>query len=166
MGAADGAIELRHDLRPGDLGNVLALHGVLYAAEYGFNHIFESYVAETLAEFARAPRPDRDRLWVAERDGHLVGSIAIVGREGGAAQLRWLLVAPDARGHGLGRRLIGEALAFCRAAGYSSVYLWTVSALTEAAHLYSAIGFQKTEALPPSFWGVEVIEERYDLALS
>ena len=165
-GDAAGAPTLRHDLRPGDLGTVLRMHGVLYAAEYGFNHIFESYVAETLAGLGRTYRPDRDRLWLAERDGQVVGTVAIVGREAGAAQLRWLLVRPEARGLGLGRRLVAEALDFCRAGGYASVFLWTVSALDEAARLYVSCGFRKTETLPPTRWGVEVIEERYDLALS
>src|SRR5579864_4515503 len=103
-------ITIRHDLRPGDLGRVTLLHGVLYAEEYGFDHTFEAYVAETLGAFGRAAPRDGDRLWLAERDGHIVGSIGIVGRDEGAAQLRWLLIHPDARGRGLGRRLLREAL--------------------------------------------------------
>jgi GNAT superfamily N-acetyltransferase len=156
-------VTVRHDLRPGDMGRVIALHGVLYAEEYGFDHGFEAYVAETVAEFGRLARPDLDRLWVAEREGQLVGSIAIVGREDGAAQLRWFLVHPDARGSGLGRRLVHEALTFCRAAGYRSVYLWTVTGLDAAARLYVAAGFRKTETKPPAtLWGVDLAEERYD----
>src|SRR3954466_15225154 len=124
-----GDLTVRHDLRPGDMGRVIALHGQLYAEEYGFDHGFEAYVAETVAEFGKLARPGLDRLWVAEREGRLVGSIAIVGRENGAAQLRWFLVHPDARGSGLGRRLIDDALTFCRTGGYQSVYLWTVSGL-------------------------------------
>lgn len=161
----DGRITVRHDLRPGDIGRVTALHGVLYAEEYGLSQIFEAYVAETLAEFGKLDRPGRDRIWLAESNGRLVGSIGIVGREGGAAQLRWLLVAPEARGHGLGQRLLDEALAFCRAGGCASVYLWTISILPTAAALYLRAGFRKTAETGPSWWGREVIEERYDLAL-
>jgi GNAT superfamily N-acetyltransferase len=158
-------ITVRHGPRPGDLGRVTALHGELYAAEYGFDCRFEAYVAETLGEFGRLARPGRDRLWLAETGGRLIGSVGIVGREDGAAQLRWLLVAPEGRGRGLGRRLLGEALAFCREAGYRSVYLWTVGQLTTAARLYLEAGFRKTEALPPADWGAPVVEERYDLRL-
>ena len=157
-------VTIRHDLRPGDMGRVIAMHGVLYAEEYGFDHGFEAYVAETVAEFGTLARPGRDRLWVAELDGRLVGSIAILGREDGAAQLRWFLVDPETRGQGLGRRLIDESLAFCRAAGYRSVYLWTVTGLDAAARLYVAAGFRKTETKPPALlWGVHLAEERYDL---
>ncbi len=160
---ASSGVLIRHDLRPGDMGRVIALHGMLYAEEYGFDHGFEAYVAETVAEFGRLARPGLDRLWVAERAGQLVGSIAIVGREDGAAQLRWFLVHPDARGSGLGRRLLHEALTFCRAAGYRSVYLWTVTGLEAAARLYVADGFRKTETKPPAtLWGVDLAEERYD----
>jgi len=159
-------ITLRHGLRPGDMGRVIALHGELYAQEYGFDHGFEAYVAETVAEFGKLARPDLDRLWLAERAGQLVGCIAIIGREDGLAQLRWFLVRPEARGSGLGRRLVGEALAFCRAAGYRSVCLWTVSGLDAAAHLYLSAGFQKTETKPPAaLWGATLSEERYDLTL-
>jgi N-acetylglutamate synthase-like GNAT family acetyltransferase len=162
-----GAVSVRHDLRPGDLGRVIAQHGVLYAQEYGLNIGFEAYVAETMAEFGKLARPGLDRLWLAERGGELVGSIAILGREAqGVAQLRWFLVHPDARGTGLGRQLVAESLAFCRGAGYRSVYLWTVNGLDAAAHLYRSAGFQKTETRPPvHLWGAELSEERYDLTL-
>ncbi len=163
---AERRVTLHHDLRPGDLGRVTELHGVLYAEEYGFDHRFEAYVAETLGEFGRTARPGLDRLWIAELAGRLVGSVGIVGREGGAAQLRWVLVHPDGRGHGLGRRLLHEALDFCRAAGYRSVFLWTVSPLTAAARLYTTAGFRHTETKPEAApWGVPLSEERYDLTL-
>jgi len=159
-------IAIRSDLRPGDLGRIVALHGEIYAREYGFGAGFEAYVCETLAEFGRSVQPERDRLWIAEIDGRLAGSIGILGRAGNAAQLRCLLLAPEGRGYGLGRRLIETAIAFCRDAGYASVFLWTVQGLPAAAHLYAAAGFTRTDVLPPSDWGVPVVEERYELALS
>jgi GNAT superfamily N-acetyltransferase len=158
-------LTIRHDLRPGDLGRVTELHGKLYTEEYSLSSIFEGYVAETLGEFGKRARSDRDRLWLAELDGRLVGSIGIIGRENGAAQLRWLLVAPEARGRGLGQRLLNDALAFCRDTGCTSVYLWTISLLPTAARMYLAAGFRKTEETGPSWWGREVTEERYDLTL-
>ncbi len=166
MTTADRELSVRHDLRPGDLGRVIAMHGDLYAAEYGFDHRFEAYVAETLGEFGRTARSGRDRLWLAELDGRLVGSIGVVGREHDEAQLRWVLVHPDARGRGSGRRLVGEALAFCRTAGYRSVYLWTVHPLAEAARLYLRAGFVLTEEKPREpMWGTTLSEQRYDLRL-
>jgi GNAT superfamily N-acetyltransferase len=159
-------VTIRHDLRPGDLGRVTTMHGVLYAEEYGWDHTFEAYVAETLAEFGRALRPGQDRLWLAELDGQLIGSIGIVGRESGLAQLRWFLVHPDARGRGLGQRLVNDALAFCRTAGYRAVFLWTEARLTAAARRYMAAGFRMTdEREPQAMWGTTIVEQRYDLTL-
>jgi GNAT superfamily N-acetyltransferase len=157
-------ITLRHDLRPGDLGAVVALHGKIYAREYGFDATFEAYVAGPLAEFVHANRP-RDRLWLAETDGELVGCIAIVGVSDKVAQLRWYLVSPATRGQGLGSRLLNEAIAFCRQNGYDSIFLWTVSALETAAHLYRKVGFVKVEEKPAVQWGIEVVEEKYALDL-
>jgi ribosomal protein S18 acetylase RimI-like enzyme len=158
-------IALRTDLRPGDIGTIIRLHAVLYTKEYGWDHTFEGYVAESLAEFALAYDPARDRLWLAERDGEIVGSIGVVHRPNKEAQLRWLLVDPAARGQGLGRRLLDEALAFCRNCGYRSAYLWTVSKLDAAVHLYHTLGFERTEQETHDTWGETLTEERYDISL-
>src|SRR5262245_6999107 len=85
---------VRHEMRPGDTVAIVHLHGTIYAREYGFDATFEAYVAGPLAEFVRA-RSDRDRLWIVERDGHIVGCIAIVAVSGAEAQLRWFLVDPE-----------------------------------------------------------------------
>src|SRR3974377_1394124 len=82
---------LRHDLKPGDLGQIVQLHGTIYARECGFDPTFEAYVAGPLAVFVRK-HTDRDRLWIAEREGRVVGCIAIVGASANEAQLRWFLV--------------------------------------------------------------------------
>jgi GNAT superfamily N-acetyltransferase len=158
------AIPLRTELRPGDLGMVVYLHGVIYARERGFDCSFEAYVAGPLSEFVRAGDP-RERLWLAERAGQIVGSIAVVAASARTAQLRWFLVEPSARGAGLGRRLLGEAIAFCKDHGYADVILWTESALTAAASLYRAAGFRKTEEKAGRMWGVDLVEEKYELGL-
>jgi GNAT superfamily N-acetyltransferase len=159
-----GDITVRTELAPGDLGAVIRLHGVVYAREHGFDPTFEAYVAGPLAEFV-CRRTDRDRLWIAERGGHVVGCIAIVGASAQEAQLRWFLVDPSARGRGLGTGLLREAVAFCRRCRYGTVFLWTVSALAAAARLYRSVGFEKVEERPGQRWGVRVVEEKYVLAL-
>jgi GNAT superfamily N-acetyltransferase len=155
---------VRSDLRPGDLGAIVQLHGLLYAQEYGFDPTFEAYVAGPMAEFVNAGSP-RERLWIAEKDQRIVGCIAIVAASVEVAQLRWFLVDPSARGMGLGRKLLDEAVHFAKECGYHSIILWTVSALTAAAHLYRAVGFRKVEEKPGRTWGVDVVEERYELTI-
>lgn len=157
---------IRTDIRPGDLGRVVEMHGELYAREYGLDRTFEGYVAVGLGEFAVGFDGSRDRLWLAEEGGRLLGSVAIAGRDGVTAQLRWFLVHPAARGSGLGGRLLNEAVGFCRARGFRSVFLWTISELKAAAHLYRRAGFTPTERKTHDIWGAPHTEERYDLELS
>jgi N-acetylglutamate synthase-like GNAT family acetyltransferase len=154
------AFTVRHDLRPGDLGSIVHLHGTVYAREYGFDPTFEAYVAGPLAEFVRS-RTDRDRLWIVERGDRIVGCIAIVGATEKQAQLRWFLVDPSVRGLGLGKRLLHEAIAFSQRCGYESIFLWTVRALTAAARLYRSAGFEMVQERPGQQWGVAVVEEKY-----
>lgn len=158
-------IVLRTQLRPGDIDQVVLLHGRLYAREHGYDHTFEAYVAEPLARFACTASP-RERIWLAERDERILGCIAIVAAESApeVAQLRWFLVDPVARGAGLGRRLIEEAIAFARDQGYRSIVLWTVGDLHAAAHLYRSAGFRRVGQRPGHVWGVDVVEEQYELA--
>ncbi len=80
--------------------------------------------------------------------------------------MRWYLVDPSARGLGLGRKLLHEAVAFCKECRYESVFLWTISALAAAARLYLSAGFEKVEQKPGTHWGVDVVEEKYVLRLS
>lgn len=159
---SDVTFTLRSDLRPGDLGTLVSLHGSVYARECGFDSTFEAHVARLLGEFIHE-RTDRDRLWIVERERHLVGSIAVVGRSGRDSQLCWLLVEPSARSLGLGRRLLHAAIEFCRRCRYEYVFLQSFSVLTAASRLFRSIGFEKVEERPSERWGVPVIEEWYAL---
>ncbi len=157
---------VRTTLRPGDLAAIIGLHGVLYDREHGFDIRFEAHVAEPLGKVVRRGLTDRERIWLVEHDGELLGTIAIVEESPGTAQLRWFLVAPEARGKGLGHRLLDEAIRFSRDAGYEKIILWTVSALTDAARLYRMAGFRKVEEHPGQPWGRDVVEEKYEMLVS
>lgn len=159
------AVTVRTDVRPGDLGAVIALHGLVYAGTLGFDVTMEALVARPLADFYLS-RGEGERLWVAERDGGLAGCIAIVRVDEETAQLRWFVVHPRARGSGLGRTLLREAIAFGRGAGYRRIVLWTVDSLRPAIRLYEAEGFRLAEQKPGPVWGVDVAEQRYDLDLA
>ncbi|HSD57072.1 MAG TPA: GNAT family N-acetyltransferase [Methanotrichaceae archaeon] len=158
------SVSLRHDLRPGDVGYITYQHGTLYAQDQGWDYTFDTYVAIPLAEFAKL-HSHRERIWILEKDGRIVGSVAVVKFSDREAQLRWLLLDPSLRGQGIGRWLVEEALEFCRTAGYFSVFLWTVKTLTIATKLYRSLGFRETEEQTHELWGNIVTEVRYDLEL-
>jgi GNAT superfamily N-acetyltransferase len=151
---------LRNELRPGDLGTLASLHGTIYARECGFDSAFEAHVARLLGEFVQG-RTDRDRLWTAEWEGRLVGSIAVVSHSERDAQLCWLLVDPSARPLGLGRKLLHEAVVFCRCLRYEYVFLRSFRALAAASRLFRSVGFEKVAERRSERWGVAVVEERY-----
>ena len=157
--------KIRRHIKPGDIGYLTYLHGILYAKEYGYDQTFEAYVAGGLAEFVQSFSPAKDRIWLAETNGRIIGSIVIVGHSKLDAQLRWFLVHPDYRGLGIGKELLKEALQFCKEHKYRTIFLWTTNELAEATHLYTQFGFTRTEAKTHRIWGKRVTEERYDLLL-
>jgi GNAT superfamily N-acetyltransferase len=159
------AVSLRTELQPGDLGEIVRMHGVIYSQEHGFDPTFEAYVAGPLAAFVIRDAP-RERLWIAERDSRLIGSIGIVEAGAETAQLRWFLVLPEARCQGLGSRLLREAVAFARTAGYREIMLWTASVLMAAARLYESAGFGLVTERREHVWGVDVMHQQYTRPLA
>lgn len=151
-------------MHPGDLGCITYLHAILYAPEQDWDCTFDSYVAIPLAEFSLRKSP-KERIWILEENNRICGCAAIVSFSNEEAQLRWLLLHPLVRGIGLGRWLVREALKFCRGAGYSSVFLWTVDTLPVAASLYRSEGFRQTETVTHELWGRSTTEVRYELRL-
>ncbi len=139
-------IRIRDELRCGDLGRIITLHGIVYEPLGGFGLRFEAYVAKTIAEYV-LDNASKGRVWLAERHNDLVGCVAIAEREQNTAQLRWVLVDPAMRGVGLGHRLVTLALDHCLERGLASVYLETTDGLPESMQLYEKLGFavQSTE---------------------
>ncbi len=153
------------DLRPGDIGWVIHRHGALYAAEYGLGRQFEALVAKVCAEFVENFDPAKERAWIAEMDGRIVGSVFLVKKTDEIAKLRLLYVEPDARGRGIGRRLVEECIAHARAVGYRRMELWTNDVLTAARKIYQAVGFKLVHSEPHHNFGKELVGETWELGL-
>ena len=112
-------------------------HGVLYAREYGWDDSFERLVARIAADFdppttARGSRPSTARAPAS--------SCACTTRRE-TAKLRTLLVEPEARGLGLGTRLVDEVIQPRASGGYRTLTLWTNDILHAARRIYEREGF-------------------------
>jgi ribosomal protein S18 acetylase RimI-like enzyme len=152
--------------RPGSIGHIIARHGELYGRDFGYPPSFEHYVVQAFGDFMARFAPPRDRIFIAERDGQLVGSIAVKGLPRATAQLRFLLVEPAARGLGLGRRLVRRVIDHARASGARRIVLDTASDLAAARAIYASHGFDKTASSSGEPWlpaGVD--SERWELDL-
>jgi len=160
-------VSIRHELRPGDLGAVTAMQGSEYGEQYGMDITFEADVARGMGAFGRAVAedPEAGRMWIAEDGAHMVGSIAVTRETETLARLRWFLVRRSARGTGVGRRLLDEAMAYIRERAFERVELETFSELTTAARMYLDLGFEVVDATPRLHWGREIELRHYELKL-
>ncbi|MCP8939020.1 GNAT family N-acetyltransferase [Alsobacter sp. SYSU M60028] len=150
---------------PGLLGWIVAEHGVYYEREWQLGRVFEAKVAEGLGELAARFDPARDQL-LSARDGDAVlGSIVVDG--GGphaasrGARIRYFILSDAARGRGVGRLLLREALDGIRAAGFTCAWLTTFAGLDAARHLYEAHGFRLASEAVDTSWGTPLTEQTF-----
>ncbi len=151
-------------IRAGDIGFLAQRMCEVCSREHGFDPTFESYVLMSLAQYAEKRDTDRDRIWVSDADGVIVGSIGVVGVDQSSAELRWFLVDHGLRNRGLGKELLKQAVAFCRGK-YRQVFIRTFNSLHSASHLYQRFGFLLRETQPLFIWGRNVTVERWELRL-
>ena len=162
--AAKAKISLR-DPRPGDMGWVVQQHGALYFKEYGFNTEFEALVARIVADYIDKLQPEWERCWIAEFNGEPVGCTFVVRKSKTVAKLRLVLLAPAARGLGLGGRMTDLAITFARSKGYKKMVLWTQSNLIAARAIYAARGFVCVASEANHNFGQDLVSETWELLL-
>ncbi|CAL9349122.1 GNAT family N-acetyltransferase [Streptomyces sp. enrichment culture] len=161
-------VEIRRADRPGDLGWMVMAHGELYDRQFGWDTEFEALVARIVADFAATKHSTHstaaEAAWIADVDGERAGCVMLAaGDRPEMARLRILLVAPAARGLGLGTRLVEEALTFARTAGYRGVTLWTTADLASARRIYQHFGFTLADEKPHAAFGHELVSQTWTL---
>jgi GNAT superfamily N-acetyltransferase len=164
--AEQSRVLVRRADRPGDLGWVVMAHGEIYHEQFGWDTEFEALVARIVADYAADHDPVREAGWIAEVDGERAGCIfCVAGSSSDVAKLRILLVAPHARGLGVGARLVDECLRFARTAGYRRVGLWTNDVLASARKIYQGTGFRLVDEERHHSFGQDLTGQNWVLDL-
>jgi GNAT superfamily N-acetyltransferase len=151
--------------RPGDMGWIVHRQGILYAEEYGWDETYEALAAEIVAQFIRNYDSKRERCWIAEKDGERVGAVFVAKASDEIAKLRLLHVEQEARGLGIGKRLVEECVRFARQVGYQRITLWTQSTLHAARYIYKQAGFHLVREEQHHSFGKDLTAETWELAL-
>jgi DNA-binding MarR family transcriptional regulator/GNAT superfamily N-acetyltransferase len=153
--------------RIGDLGWLTYRNGVLYNQQFGWDGGFEALAAGIYEEFYNLPDTPPKNLWIAERNGKILGSVFVIPKDGSSetAKLRMLYVEPESRGLGIGTLLVKQVVSFAREKGYKRIWLWTQESLTSARKIYAAQGFEMIGSEPHQSFGKELISEYWQLEL-
>ncbi|MBW4707769.1 GNAT family N-acetyltransferase [Roseobacter sp. YSTF-M11] len=145
----------------GDRDWLVDQHGTLYAQGEGFDDSFGALVAEILDAFLSGHDPAREAGWIAEEDGHRLGSIFCVKLTETTAKLRLFLLVPQARGRGLGKQLLRTCMDFAKGNGYTDMQLWTHESHAAACGLYRSAGWQMVSSKPVHSFGQDLVEQSW-----
>ncbi|WP_109467456.1 GNAT family N-acetyltransferase [Albibacillus kandeliae] len=140
-------------------------HGQLYARDEGFDESFGELVREILVAFNADHDSARETGWIAEENGQRLGSIFCVSAGEATAKLRLFLLTPEARGKGLGKRLLTTCMEYARSKGYSEMVLWTHESHRAACALYRAFGWTLEDSKPVRSFGVDLVEQHWRISL-
>jgi DNA-binding MarR family transcriptional regulator/GNAT superfamily N-acetyltransferase len=151
--------------QPGDLGWIVHRQAMLYVEEYGWDGTYEGLAAEIVAQFSKNYDPKRERCWIAEKDRAKVGGVLVAKASEEVAKLRLLHVESEARGLGIGKRLVEECVRFSRQVGYQKITLWTQSILHAARHIYTQVGFRVVHEEQHQSFGKDLTAETWELNL-
>mgnify|MGYP000202700441 CR=1 len=154
-----------HPFTPEDADWLVAQHRVLYAGDEGFDATFGILVRGIVEGFIADHDPAHERGWVAWKGQRRVGSIFCTRHDVRSAKLRLFLIVPEARGIGLGHRMLDQCMAFARACGYVRMRLWTHESHRAACALYAAHGWHLTESHPVRSFGVDLVEQSWEIDL-
>jgi ribosomal protein S18 acetylase RimI-like enzyme len=135
-------IAVRQAESGGDVAEVKTLF-LEYASSLGFSLCFQGFDAE-LAGLPGAYAAPKGRLYLAvDGAGRAIGCVGLRPLADGFCEMKRLYVRPEARGHGLARRLVDVLLRDARELGYTAMRLDTLPVMREAIAFYRTLGFRE-----------------------
>jgi ribosomal protein S18 acetylase RimI-like enzyme len=117
-----------------------------YAASLDVDLAYQDFAAEIEAMPGRYAPPSGALLLARGGAAIPVGCIGVRPMElAGCCEMKRLFVVPQARGTGIGRRLVQAAVAVAEAIGYREMRLDTLPSMAGAQALYRKLGFAVIE---------------------
>ena len=158
---------IRRELRPGDLGAIVAHHGRVYLPEYGLDRPSRRTWRRASRPPASAASPARaSGCGSSSSDGRHAGSLALTDEGDDQGAVRWFVLDRELRGHGPRPPADRASCSTeARAHGYDGLWLETFSELRAAAAIYRSHGFELVSEDDGPRWGRERITyQRYELS--
>jgi putative acetyltransferase len=87
----------------------------------------------------------RSKYFIVEKEGKVMGGCGVAhlkGEDESVCELQRLFLMKEARGFGLGQKLMEKCIGFAKKSGYKLMYLETFPNMVEAIGLYQKNGFQ------------------------
>ncbi len=112
--------------------------------EFGANRPGTVYYDPTTDALFELFQQERSAYWVAELEDRILGGAGIFPTPGLATdtcELVKMYLVPEARGMGLGKKMIETCFHTARELGYKKVYLETMPELEKAVKVYEKLGF-------------------------
>ncbi len=107
------------------------------------------YYDESTDHLSRLFQKENSAYFVAMENEQILGGAGIFPTDGLPAdtvELVKMYLLPEARGKGLGKKLILQCVDFAKTKGYSNIYLETMPELKKAIVVYEKLGFTFLDA--------------------
>jgi len=128
---------------PEDAEKVKSLILSILTSEYPFDK--KAFSESDLNNIKDIYSGARDLFLVIEADGELIGTMAIKEEGSDSALIRRFFVASDYRRKGYGRKLMEEAITFCKSKEYKNIVFQGTDKMTRATELCKKMGFTERE---------------------
>lgn len=131
-----------------------AIAKLLYESFVAFEPLYTvgGFKATALTAPQVLERMQEGPVWVALRNGQILGTVAIVVK-GKSAYVRGMAVLPSARGTGIGTKLLQHIQNWASSEQCVRLFLSTTPFLSEAIRLYETFGFRRTDEGPNDLFG-------------
>ena len=143
-GSGTGGFVITDKLKPGDLGGLIQLYGLIIHQQFGSAKPFEYEFAKILTNFAIEKEP-REKIWLLEQEGQIRGSILVVWSSEEKAEIKYFFLHYDQQGREFEYQLLRGALEFAKSLGCKRIITAPKLLGIGEVNIFDEFGFKKLE---------------------